>query len=234
MTTSTFAPPTRSGRRSTLSERTYPSLKKLFGLHLYWINSRTLPEVQPPAPPQSITIREMTRDELLQFTLDPELDLKPKALRGMASGNRYCFGALDGEKLVAYTWIALTTAPHPYDLEVRVNTPRCYGYKAFTRAEYRGRKIWPVLVQFAEAAARERGCDEALSYIELDNAPSLAAAKKINARRVGFAGYLRCFGQCFPFCSPGAKRAGFDLTRTASQRWLRIPSWLTTFGTPSR
>lgn len=188
----------------------YRCLRRGLGLHLYWVFSRNPRHADVCSPrTDGLLIRELTATEVERFARDPALEIDARVIRAMREQQHLCFGALRGERLVAYTWMSFGTAPHEHGVSVHIRPPRGYGYKAFTRPEYRGRRIWPALVQAAELAVPQYGCDRVLSFIEIDNFASLAAARRIASRRVGFAGYLRAFDRCYTFNSSGARRAGF-------------------------
>ncbi|HEX2482149.1 MAG TPA: hypothetical protein VHQ69_09735 [Methylomirabilota bacterium] len=68
-----------------------------------------------------------------------------------------CVAAFEGERLIAYVWRAFGSTPAEDGLWITVPKPARYGYKSFTRPEYRGRHIQQVLSFSTDRLCFERG-----------------------------------------------------------------------------
>ena len=75
-------------------------------------------------------------------------------------------------------WRAFSPAPHSPGLWVAFEKPYRYGYKAYTRPEYRGRHLQKPIRLLADAYSIALGYTATVSYIELHNFPSMAAKRK--------------------------------------------------------
>ncbi len=88
------------------------------------------------------------------------------------------------EKIVSYCW----AAQNPVEIgEIRrVIHPRAgeiYLYDAFTFAEYRGRNLYPALLQHILHSSRQQGLQRALIFVLSDNTASLRGVSKAGFRQ---------------------------------------------------
>ena len=206
----------RLGWTLALLVRLTARLQKALGLWIYRVNIRQLGE---PAPhhdrvPEGITtVRALTEADLLEGMKDDDLDLDPAFIRGaLARGDR-SWGAFEGDKLVGYTWRSSSIAPFRDDLWIKIGHPLHYVYKSYTRTTHRGKGIHIAITRVADRQMLETGRPSEVGFIDISNIQSLRAARSLGRHKVGWAGYLKLFGRCFTFRTPGvaATRSEFFL-----------------------
>lgn len=198
-------------RRSALS-RIISMLRRYAGLRIYRINLRPLVSQSPePCVPSGIAVRIVPPDELLKAADDPELDLGRDFVRGALARGDVAFGAFEGERLVAYTWRTFSAAPDRDGVWARVSHPCQYSFKAFTRPSHRRKRIHVAITAFADDYLLRRGYAFEVGYLEIDNFASIGLADFMGRRKIGYAGYLRCFGRSIPFRTPAVKKIGAEL-----------------------
>lgn len=209
----------RWGRMRMLFKWLMWFLRKYAGLSIYRVNKRPLGG-NPGTPdlPGGITLAIVPPGKLLDAAADPELDMEASFARAALARGDLAFGAFDGDHLIAYVWRTFTAAPAEDGLWVRVDRPCHYAYKAFTLPSYRGKRIHIALSLLCDRYFMERGYAAEVGYSEISNYPSIAAAEFLGRRRVGFAGYVKCFGRRISFRTPGLKKLGFELFEPSDSR----------------
>jgi hypothetical protein len=187
-------------------------LEKALGLWIYRANVRVLGEgpPRPDRPLQGITVQVLTEADLLEASVDDDLDLSPAFIRDAMARGDLCCGAYEGKRLVGYTWRAPTVAPFRDDLWIRVRDPLHYVYKSFTRESHRGRGIHLALTRLADGYMLEKGRPAEVGFIDISNMPSLRAARSLGRHKIGWAGYARVFGRCYTFTTAGVRKAGAE------------------------
>jgi hypothetical protein len=75
---------------------------------------------------------------------------------------------------------------------------------------YPGSPDLPSGISLAIVPPGKLGYAAEVGFSEISNYPSIAAAKFLGRRRVGFAGYVRCLGRRISFRTPGLKKLGFE------------------------
>ena len=152
----------------------------------------------------------MQERELYEWCEDPALELAPHQVRTALRRRDVCVGVTDAGRPVGYLWYAFGSAPHDGRIRVAFAANARYAYRAFIRPDYRGRGISHEMYARAAATCPRRGRQVGISFILMDNTPSIRAAKRSGWRTVGYAGYLECFGVVLPFRSTGARHSGFS------------------------
>ena len=163
-----------------------------------------------------ITVRLATREDLLRAAEELPDELTVEFIDASLRRGDLCVGAFDGSILVSFVWRAFTAtpnedglAPHQDEIWVGFEKPYRYGYKSFTRPEYRGRHLQDPVARLSDRMCIERGYMYDINSVETHNYPSIASVKRHGHRLVGFAGYLMVWGRVYPFQSRGAKRHTF-------------------------
>jgi len=178
------------------------------GIYVWRVFARPLVAAPLPAP-AGIELRLAAADELRTQWSHPELEFsEAKASEAFARGE-VCVAALDGPRLAAYAWYAVEPAPHSGGLWMDFDRRAVYIFRAFVTSRYRGRGIAPALYRFADRLFLERGRQIALLCIEADNKPSLAAARRSGAHRIGYCAYWHGAGRFFSLGTPGVRHVGF-------------------------
>ncbi len=184
-------------------------LGRRLGVHAYRVLCRPLSRVQI-APPAGIVLRPLEEREMLERCANPQqLELSPQKSAAAFSRGEVCIGAMDGGRLVGYAWFAFRPAPHVNRIWMDFDPRVIYTYRAFVHPGYRGRRIAPALYCFADGLFLDRGRTFAALCIELDNAPSLIAARRSGARTVGFVAYLHAGGRFLSLRTRGARKIGY-------------------------
>jgi hypothetical protein len=169
-----------------------------------------------PTLPPGYTVRIVTVEDLLEAARDPIMDLRPASIHAALERGDFCASAFDGDRMIAYVWRSFTTAPHVDGLWVTFERPYRYGYKAFTRAEYRGMHLQDALSYLTEPPCIERGYPMAIAFVETHNYSSITQDVRRGNRVVGWAGYLKLFDRVYPFHTPGARKHTFRFVRSRS------------------
>jgi len=204
-------------KRSALI-RVMSMLRRCTGLHVYRVNVRPLSGAQSREArlPDGIAVRIVTPDELSRAACDRELALDRDFVRDALARGDIAFGAFEEDRLVGYTWRTFSAAPDREGLSVRVNRPYQYSYKAFTRPSHRRKRIHVAITLFADAYLLARGYRFEVGYTETSNFSGIGLADFMGRLKIGYAGYVKCFGRCIPFRTPSVGKIGvelFDLRR---------------------
>lgn len=161
--------------------------------------------------PEGFEIRIASTAELVEAAADPINDLNAAWVKQAHKRGDICVAVFDGDQIASYVWRAFSPNPYEKGLWVHFSPTHPYSYKAYTRPDYRRRRLQHHASLFLDRWLLERGYTHTISYIETHNYPSLASSKRRGNRRVGWAGYLNLFGRILAFHSPGARRYGFAL-----------------------
>ena len=204
----------RWGWARTLYKRVMRTVLSILGLRVFLIRTRPLVENQPdPVLPPGVTLRIISRDDLLAATKDPELDLSDDFAHAALARGDTAFGAFEGTTLVAYTWRASHAAPHGEDIWVKDDRPYRYGYKAFTRPSHRGLRLSPAISLFSDAEGLKSGYTHSIGYIETWNWATRAAGKRKGYSAIGLAGYVKWSKLYFAFRTSSVKKVGLEFFR---------------------
>ncbi len=203
-----FADAAQLGWTLALLVRVTARLEKALGLWIYRVNIRHL---GAPAKPgrhadrvlEGITVRLLTEADLLEGAKDDDMELEPAFIRSALARGDLSWGAFEGDKLVGYTWRSPARAPFRGDLWIRIGHPLHYVYKSFTRTTHRGKGIHIAITRVADQHMLEMGRPAEVGFIDISNIQSLRAARSLGRHKVGWAGYLKIFGRCFTFRTPG-------------------------------
>jgi hypothetical protein len=196
-----------------LLARALSRLERLFRLSVYCVNVRALKKRNDTAPCSGVTFRKLDASELLAAARNPELDLDldPEFIRTATARGDLAWGVFEHGKLVGYTWRASSRAPFTDGLWVRVPRSLQYGYKSYTEPSYRGRGLYPAVGRVADEQSLELGYPAMLHLVDISNIASLRAASQLGSRTSGYAGYMKLFGRCVTFRTPGARSLGVEL-----------------------
>ena len=201
----------RWGWRRSIFRRISKYAASHLGIHIYYVRTcALLTDPQFPETLPGIVYRSIDLDELLEISVDPELDMKSEFIEAATACGDIAFGAFDGTVLACYTWRALSSARHTDEMSVRVNRPYSYSYKTFTRPAYRGKRFMPAILLFSDKEMLKHEYTHRAGFVAVYNLSSLAAGDKSGSRIVGYAGYLELFGRRFPFRTQAAKNIGFE------------------------
>ena len=130
----------------------------------------------------------------------------------MARGD-LAFGGFDGRQLVSYIWRSAKSAPDADGIWIRIRKPYSYAYKSFTRPEYRGQRISPVVHLFSDNEVRKLGYLYRVGFVAITNYASLNMGRHMGSRKIGYAGYVARFGRLIRFRSRAVRKIGFEFFR---------------------
>lgn len=164
------------------------------------------------APP-GLVVRLAEQMDLERALSDPALGLGRESVLSAVARGDLCVATFEGDRMVAYVWRSFTTAPHRHGLWVHFEKGYRYGYRAFTLPAYRGRHLMDPMSHFLDEYCLNRGITHTISFAESHNYASIASDRRRGSTRVGWVGYLRLFGQVYPFRTAGARRRGFGFFR---------------------
>ena len=199
----------RWGWMRSLLLRIVSRLRTHAGIHLYRVGLRPLVKAEHRL--DGISVRIAQPEELLTAAHDPELDMRPDFVLSALARGDFAIGAFEGDRLVGYAWRTFTAAPDVDGLWVRVERPCHYIYKGFTRPLHRGKHIQVAIPAFSDRCFLELGYTSEVGIVDIANFASLTNGKRVGRRKIGYAGYVKWFGRCLPFRTPGAKKIGFEL-----------------------
>ncbi len=190
---------------------------RFLGLHIHIVRANAM--VDNPVYPSTlagITYRMIHKNELLEASSDPQLQLSQNFLQAATKRGDIAFGAFDGSVLVSYVWRSFGAAPHKNNLWVKVDKPYCYSYKSYTRPDYRGRRISPGVHLCSDVGMLKHGFKYRAGFVEISNWASLAMSSHMGSHYVGYAGFAKWFGRYFPFRTGAVKKIGFEFLRSVS------------------
>jgi GNAT superfamily N-acetyltransferase len=190
-------------------------LQRHLGLTLYRVLSRPLdPAAAVTAGPLRFTL--LSETELLPHCADPELELAAATARAAFARGDLCVGALEGERLAGYAWLAFGATPESGGVWVDFDPLAIYSYRHFVRPGCRGRRIAAGLLPAADALCAQRGRSRCVTLIYTYNRASIRASERSGARGVGYIATLRLFGRLLCWRSPGARRERVRLFKPQS------------------
>jgi len=187
---------------------------RYLGVHIYVIRIRPI-SAKPkyPVTNPDVMFRKIELDELLRASEDPALSLDPGFITNAIARGDMAFGAFDGPLLVSYIWRSVESAPDTGGVWVRVGKPYNYSYKSYTRPDYRGQRISPVVHLFSDNEMRKLGYKYRVGFISLTNYSSLGMGKHMESRKIGHAGYIEWFDRVTSFRTREVKKTGFEFFR---------------------
>lgn len=182
------------------------------------VSIRELSETAASAAPidPMFAIREPSAKELLRLAAQRADLMSPEFVKAALSRGDFCAAAFVGEDIVAWVWGALNVAPHGDGMEVAIQAPYVYGYKAYVQEQYRGARLLVPLVQLRDRLGLAKGRTHYVGFVETHNYASIKANSRLGprgSRLVGFAGYVKLFGQAWSFHTWGLAAHTFRFQR---------------------
>lgn len=188
-------------------------LGRRLGLHVAWINTRTMdPDVVVPELPSGYSVRQLTDADYQAALGNPDLDLDEDFVAEARGAGHFCVGAFHHDALVSYTWRAFSPTAINARYTLVFAEPNRYGYKALTLPAYRGKHLQNAIALFSDRLCHELGRTQAVAFIETHNYPSIRSDARRGNRHVGWIVWLDR-GPRLCFTSPGARRAGVTIER---------------------
>lgn len=181
-------------------------------VHAYRLHLRSFSEESEARPP-GVELRSVPEAELLPLLSDEELQLPANAARASYMRGEVSAGAFRDGRLVGYCWYAYWRAPHVLGLQVRFPPDAMHAYRAFVRADSRGRGIGTALCAFGDRAFLAQGRHFAIYCIEMHNYSSIAAMRQADAEPLGNFVYMQIGPQIHALYSAPVSDLGFRFER---------------------
>ncbi len=160
-------------------------------------------EAVPTELENGVSIRSATREDLIRAAREMPKQLDLEFVEDALARGDICLAAFHDETMVAFIWRSFTRVPHADGLWVEVEWPYRYGYKAYTKPEFRGQGLSGWLARLGDAVCLGKGFKYGVGFVETHNYPSIKADLRVGGRKVGYAGYLKLFGKAYPFRTLG-------------------------------
>jgi hypothetical protein len=200
----------RWGLGAVLYLKLMNGLKRSLGFHLYAIQVGSHDAGSSPALPVGVALRVLTSREINDRIGEAGLDIRSAFVGNALARGDLCVGAFEGDRLVAYSWRALSgPVRHRDGWEVTWRSGLVYRYKSLTLPEYRGLHLDAALSKYIDRYLAQRGYPMGLSFVETINLSSLRSVARKGRRCMGYAGYFDRFGCHIPFWTPGCRTVGF-------------------------
>jgi GNAT superfamily N-acetyltransferase len=185
-----------SRKRSPLSRaaaRVYGAAQRVLTLDVTRLLLLEAVRVRPPNVDARYRFRFLTLDDLQPLVDDPANMLTRELLERLSGGRDHCFAAFDGRRPVSYAWIAEGSIEAEHN---RGRTPATgvaasfdadagFVYHAYTRPEYRGRRLSPACLAKALEALAPRGITRLWTTTDWSNDSFRAACRKIGVEDLG-------------------------------------------------
>jgi GNAT superfamily N-acetyltransferase len=202
-------------------------LKLHFGLEVFRVVTRPLAATgAPEGRLKHIRYGLLSETETLPHCADLELELPESHVRAAFRRGDLCVGAIHGEKLVGYQWLAFGPTPHVDGVWVAFDRRSRYSYKKFVRSDYRGQRIAAGLSSHADALCLQRGRVATVGLIALHNDASWRASARLGSRTSGYAGYVQFADRFIAFRSSGARRCDLRFYKPAAALSTKAPTTL--------
>lgn len=146
-------------------------------------------------------------DRLRREATVPGSGLQLAEVDRLLQAGEECFGAFVNGVLASYLWFSPGPAHLAGDVFVHFDPLYAYSRWAFTRTDYRGRRLHAICKRSALAAFAARGRHGILSVVDALNFQSLDAAAHLGCARVGRLG----IGPGIIWTSKECRRAGLWL-----------------------
>jgi len=144
---------------------------------------------------QACEIRELTEDDIAGIASIPERPRGEAVLRERFRRGHVGIGAFDGGAIVAYTWCDLErfTAFGRGSVLRLLEPDEAYLYDAYTRPDYRGRSLVPMLRSEVYRVMRARGKQRLYSVSLYFNRSARRFKAKLNARELELRLWINLF-----------------------------------------
>lgn len=131
--------------------------------------------------------------------------------RAAAERGDWCHGMFDGGSIASYGWYATEPVPGLDGFWITFSPRYVYMHQGFTVPVYRGRQLHAYGMARAALEAAADGYRGLISFVEVQNEPSLRSVARLGYRIFGTCWSLRILGRRFTFASPGCAEYAFRL-----------------------
>jgi hypothetical protein len=167
--------------------------------------------------------RFLSPSDVETFADDPANELTSEFTCRLASGRDRCYAALLRGRLAAYIWLATGSieAEHNRGRTAASGVPisfpanSVFVYKAYTRSEYRGRRLYAALLAGAMRELTSEGVTRLITTADWTNDAAVAACRRLGFRELGKIGRYACGGCSMTSRPPEARELGIRIGRQA-------------------
>jgi hypothetical protein len=172
---------------------------------LLWLEADWLPEWVRPEP--GFEFRFLEPYEVRCFSAEPANELDAAMAERIENGSDFCFAALSVGQLAAYSWFALDGIEPEHAMGVAMSFPPdvAYIYKGLTHPDFRGRRLFALVMGLALGALSEHGITKLVSLVEWINWPSRRSCARLGYVDLG-ARICLGWGQTLLLRAPKAAR----------------------------
>lgn len=184
--------------------------------------------------------RFLSPSDVEAFSEDPANELSSEFSCRLAGGRDRCYAALLRGRLAAYIWLASGSieAEHNRGRTAASGVPisfppdAAFVYKAFTRTEFRGRRLYAALLAGAMQELACEGISRLISTADWTNEAAVTACRRLGFRELGRIGRYACGGCSMTTKPPEASELGIRIGRKAHvdpRRMVRLSTYDDTF-----
>lgn len=186
----------------------YVKIMRLVTLELADLDPVFLAEVP------GFTGRYLDREACRKLAADPIYEMPDSFVdQAFASGDT-CHGFLQEGVLASYSWYSNTPQPLDGRLALHYSGAYIYGYKAFTRPEFRGKRLFVFSVMAVLKDYTERGYKGAIAMVETQNFNVRRALDRLGYKTFGTIFIVRLFGRYFIHATKGCDKHSCTMTVT--------------------
>lgn len=179
--------------RGGLLELAYRAVGRLMTCDITRLMVLNSEDARPPQIDPALEIRFLSAEEVARFACDPANDLDPSFAERMTCRRDVCCAALDDGQLAAYAWLALGSIEADMNrgrkndsgVALSFNRRAAFVYKAYTRPEYRGLRLYAACLADGLASLQPRGVRQLLATAEWTNRAALSACHGLGFRDLG-------------------------------------------------
>jgi hypothetical protein len=157
------------------------------------LNVRTAEPLEHPGV--GLSVRRAAAEDGPRYARDIGTDTE-KSFRARLAPDVMCFLVEDGHRFVHASWVT-TTGAWTREIRAYLAPPAgdAYVYESFTRADARGRGIYPFALAGIVSAMARTGIENIWVGVEADNAPSVRAIAKAGFREAFTLDFERRLGR---------------------------------------
>lgn len=164
------------------------------------------------------SFRFLTADEVHRHSYDPANQMSSSFAERVLCGRDLCYAALKGRTLAGYAWLALGSIEAEQNrgrnprsgVAASFRTDTAFVYKAFTRPEFRGRRLYSACLVGALDELAARGICKLLVTTDWTNHSALASCRRAGCHELGSLARFGWPGAIFTLTPRGAAALGIQ------------------------
>jgi len=201
----------RFGLAKTLYDTVYRGFNRVFifqSLTGMTATEQSLTMIDLPEGSE-LTVKFLSRDELLDFAKDPINELSEEFLEVVSKKGDHCLAILDRDILASYGWYSNKPTRILNNVNLFFSPDWMYMYKGYTRKDYRGMRLHAVGMCHATKHFTKEGFKGLISYVESNNFASMKSVTRMGYKIFGSIQILSAFKRFASFSSSGCKSYQF-------------------------